>query len=401
MNSPHHPTDVQLPTSTQVLVVGGGPVGQTLAVALRARGVDATVVDQRSGPADTSRAAVIHARTLEVLTDLGVNDELLRRGLIVPRLSVRDHDRTLLSVDFRGLPTAHPYTLMCPQDVTERVLTERLHQLDGTVHYGHQVVDVKQLADDAVATMADGRTIRAAYVVGTDGMHSTVRTQAGIDFPGTAYAGSFMLADVHLDWELPAEEIQLFFASAGLVVVAPLPGGRHRVIAIVDVAPEHPTRDDIQAILNARGPRRTPAHVRDVVWGSRFHVHHRLADRYHVGRLVLAGDAAHVHSPAGGQGMNTGIQDAVALAGHLSALVEDESRQGELDAYEAERRPVATGVLSMTDRMTRLATVRSLPLQKVRNAGLSALGRIPAVRRAVAMNLAELSTDPARARRRR
>ncbi|NYH93191.1 FAD-dependent monooxygenase [Actinopolymorpha rutila] len=396
MNSLHNPTNVPLPTSTQVLVVGGGPVGQTLAVALRIRGVDTTVVDQQSGPADTSRAAVIHARTLEVLTDLGVNDELLRRGLIVPRFTVRDHDRALLSVDFRGLPSAHPYTLMCPQDVTERVLTDRLHQLGGQVHYEHQVVDVKQLSDHALATMADGRTVRAQYVVGTDGMHSTVRAQAGIGFPGTAYAGSFMLADVHLDWELPADEIQLFFATAGLMVVAPLPGGRHRVVATVDVTPEHPTRDDLQALLNTRGPLRTPAHVRDVVWGSRFHVHHRLADRYHAGRLVLAGDAAHVHSPAGGQGMNTGIQDAVALTRHLSALIEDESRQAELDAYEAERRPVATGVLSLTDQMTRVATVRSVPLQKLRNAGLRVLDRIPAARQAVAMNLAELSTDPNR-----
>ncbi|MGW0231583.1 FAD-dependent monooxygenase [Actinopolymorpha singaporensis] len=396
MNSLHHPTSAPLPASTQVLVVGGGPVGQTLAVALRVRGVDATVVDQRSGPADTSRAAVIHARTLEVLTDLGVNDELLRLGLIAPRFTVRDRDRTLLSVDFGGLPSTHPYTLMIPQDVTEHVLTERLHQLGGQVHYGHQVVDVKQLADHVVVTMADGQTIRSAYVVGTDGMHSTVRTQAGIAFPGTAYAVSFVLADVHLDWDLPTDETQLFFDSAGLLVVAPLPGGRHRIVAPLDPAPEDPTPDDIQAVLDARGPQRTPARVRDVVWGSRFHVHHRLADHYHSGRLVLAGDAAHVHSPAGGQGMNTGIQDAVALAPHLSALVEDDTRQGELDAYEAERRPVAARVLTMTDRLTRLATMRSRPLQKVRNAGLRVLDRIPAVRQAVAMNLAELSTDPNR-----
>ncbi|MET9023011.1 FAD-dependent monooxygenase [Actinopolymorpha sp. NPDC004070] len=400
MDSLPHSTDAPLPTSTEVLVVGGGPVGQTLAVALRARGVDATVVDQQAGPADTSRAAVIHARTLEVLTDLGVNDELLRLGLVAPRFTVRDRDRTLLSVDFGRLPSAHPYTLMISQDLTERVLTDRLRQLGGRVHYGVQVVDVKQVTDHVVATMEDGRTVRASYVVGTDGMHSTVRAQAGIGFPGTAYAESFVLADVHLEWDLPTDETQLFFDADGLLVVAPLPGGRHRVVAPLDPAPEHPTRDDVQAILDARGPQRTPASVREVVWGSRFRVHHRLADRYHAGRLALAGDAAHVHSPAGGQGMNTGIQDAVALAGHLSALVDDDTRQGDLDAYEAERRPVAASVLTMTDRLTRLATTRSRPLQMVRNAGLRVLDRIPAARNAVAMNLSELGTDPNRSRAR-
>jgi 2-polyprenyl-6-methoxyphenol hydroxylase-like FAD-dependent oxidoreductase len=188
----------------------------------------------------------------------------------------------------------------------------------------------------------------------------------------------------------------LFFAPEGLVVIAPLPRGRHRIVATLDEAPEHPDRAAVQALLDSRGPQHAPARVRDVVWSSRFRVHHRLADHYRAGRLLLAGDAAHVHSPAGGQGMNTGVQDAVALAARLTAVVRDGRDASELDRYEAERRPVAADVVAFTDRMTKVATTRHLPLQKVRNAALRALDWLPAVHRAMAMNLSELATDPDR-----
>jgi 2-polyprenyl-6-methoxyphenol hydroxylase-like FAD-dependent oxidoreductase len=202
-----------------------------------------------------------------------------------------------------------------------------------------------------------------------------------------------------MDWPLPGDEVMLYFAPAGLVVVAPLPGGRHRIVATLDEAPEHPDRDDVQALLDARGPERHPARVGEVLWSSRFRLHHRLADHYRAGRLFLAGDAAHVHSPAGGQGMNTGIQDAVALAARLTAVVRDGAAETELDGYEAERRPVAADVVAFTHRMTRIATMRRTPQQKLRNALLRTLDRIPAVHRTMAMNLSELATDPERTAR--
>jgi 2-polyprenyl-6-methoxyphenol hydroxylase-like FAD-dependent oxidoreductase len=187
----------------------------------------------------------------------------------------------------------------------------------------------------------------------------------------------------------------LYFAHAGLVVVAPLPGGRHRIVATADAAAEHPDRDDIQALLDARGPKKRPARVTDVVWSSRFRVHHRLADHYREGRVFLAGDAAHVHSPAGGQGMNTGIQDAVALAGRLAGVLADGADERTLDGYEAQRRPVAADVVAFTDRMTRVATVDHSPVRRIRNAALRALNRIPAVRRNIALKLSELAIQGA------
>jgi 2-polyprenyl-6-methoxyphenol hydroxylase-like FAD-dependent oxidoreductase len=383
----------ELPRTTDVLIAGAGPVGLTLAASLAARGVDVVLVDKVAEVSNTSRAAVIHARTLEVLEGIDVTDELVRRGVITPRFTVRDRDRALLSIDFDQLPTRHPYTLMLPQNITEDVLTSRLAELGGQVDRPYQLAHLEQDGDGVTATMVGGETVRASYAVGADGMHSAVRDQTHIGFAGNTYAQSFVLADVHLDWEFDDSEVMLYFAPAGLVVVAPLPGGRHRIVATADVAPEQPDRDDIQALLDARGPKKRPARVVDVVWSSRFRVHHRLADHYREGRVFLAGDAAHVHSPAGGQGMNTGIQDAVALAGRLADVLSDGADECILDGYEAERRPVAADVVAFTDRMTRVATVDHSAVRRIRNAALRGLNRVPAVRRTIALKLSELAID--------
>jgi 2-polyprenyl-6-methoxyphenol hydroxylase-like FAD-dependent oxidoreductase len=383
-----------LPTSTDVLIVGAGPVGLTLAASLAAEGVSAVLADKQPAGANTSRACVVHSRTLEVLRELEVSEELVKRGLIVPRFTVRDRDRVLMTIDFDDLPTDYPYTLMIPQDITERVLLERLQAVGGCTHRPYELTGLEQDGDGVTGTMATGETIRATYVVGADGMHSTVREHTGISFTGDTYAQSFVLADVHMDWHLPETEVMLYYSPAGLVVVSALPGGRHRIVATVDEAPEQPGGEFVQALLDARGPERQPARIRDVVWSSRFRVHHRLADHYRAGRLFLAGDAAHVHSPAGGQGMNTGIQDAAALAGRLTAVLRDGAPDTVLDDYEAARRPVAAGVVALTNRITRIATIDSVPLRKARNALLQALDWVPAVHHTLAMRLSELTVEP-------
>jgi 2-polyprenyl-6-methoxyphenol hydroxylase-like FAD-dependent oxidoreductase len=380
---------------TEVLIVGAGPTGLTLGATLRQAGIDVTIVDRAAEMASTSRAAVVHARTLELLHGVGVDAELLRRGTTVPRFTVREGDRALITIDFDDLPTAHPYTLMLSQEQTEAVLRERLAELGGEVHQSRELADMAQDADGVTATLSDGTVIRADYLVGADGMHSVVRGRAGIAFTGAAYEESFVLADVELDWDLSQQEVMLYFAPAGLVVIAPLPGGRHRIVATVDDAPEAPDMDFVQAILDERGPKGRPARVTDVIWSSRFRVHHRLADSYRDGRVFIAGDAAHVHSPAGGQGMNLGIQDAVALAGRLADVLRGGAEPGTLDQYEAERRPVAAQVVHLTDRLTALATVRGPVRRRARNMLLWVLDHVPAVSRKLAMNLSGLANRPA------
>ncbi|HEU0174220.1 MAG TPA: FAD-dependent oxidoreductase [Blastocatellia bacterium] len=372
-----------------VLIVGAGPTGLTLATALAARGVRTTVVDRQVAGANTSRAAVVHARTLEVLEAIGVADRLASLGVHAPRFTIRDRDRILALVRFDNLPTRYPYTLMISQAVTEAVLLERLVELGGQVLRPRAVTDLAQDDQCVTATLDDGAQLRARYLVGADGMYSTIRERAGVRFPGGSYGESFSLADVRMTGAAPGDEVILYFSPAGLVVVAPLPGGFHRIVATVDSAPEHPDVDYVQALLDARGPERERAIVKEVVWGSRFRVHHRVVDSYRAGRVLLAGDAAHVHSPAGGQGMNTGIQDAMALAEALSAALASGAEEP-LNAYGAIRRPIAKQVVALADRLTRLAIVGGR-LRPLRNTLLKFLACVPAFRRRLAWRLSGLA----------
>ncbi|MFD8886502.1 FAD-dependent oxidoreductase [Streptomyces erythrochromogenes] len=380
-----------LPARTEVAIVGAGPTGLALAVTLAGAGIDFVLLDRQAEGCNTSRAAVVHARTLEVLDELdpsgALTADLVGHGVPVSRFRIRDGARPLAAVDFDRLPTAHPYALMVPQYETEAVLLRRLRALGGDVHRPYEVAGVTQDADGATLTTATGETLRAAHVIGADGMHSTVRTAAGIAFEGSAYEESFVLADVGLDWAPGPREVSLVFGAAGLMVVAPLPGstlgasGHYRIVATVAEAPAEPDLAFVRRLLDERVPGQ--AAVRELIWSSRFRIHHRVAERYRAGRLLLAGDAAHVHSPAGGQGMNTGIQDGYALGRALAG--------GDLDGYEAARRPVALRVVALTDRMTRVATTRNRALRAVRNTLLPALAGIPALRTRLATELAELN----------
>lgn len=224
-----------------VAIVGAGPAGLTAGCVLQAAGLDVVTLDASSDGAHTSRAAVVHARTLEMLEELDVSRRLVAAGVIVPTLTVRDGCRVLARLDFSELPTRHPYALMLPQSRTEAVLSARLQELGGEVRRGHTVTTV--LTDPDQVTLAvevaeqRSSTVRSRFVIGADGMHSTVRAASGIAFAGSAYEQSFVLADVRLQWALPRDEGQLFFSPRGLMVVAPLLGGEHRIVATAVNAP--------------------------------------------------------------------------------------------------------------------------------------------------------------------
>lgn len=374
---------------TDVLVVGAGPTGLTLAAALLSHGVGMAIVDKLAAGANTSRAAAVNARTLEVLEGLDVARRMVKAGLIAPRFTMREGRRILLPVDFSVLPTEHPYTLMLSQADTERLLLERLHELGGDVIRPKTLSRLTQDASGVTATFDDGDVIRARYVVGADGMHSTVREQAGIDFSGGEFAESFALADVRVTGEAPRNEVILFYAKAGLTVLAPLPGDIFRVVAPTRDAPQRPSAHFVQALLDGRGFGPGQTVVTELLWGSRFHIQHRVADSYRAGRLLLAGDAAHVHSPAGGQGMNLGIADAVALAGALSDVLQG-GPDAALDDYSTDQRQRAEQVLKLTGRLTRMATLPR-PLRPIRNTGMRLAATVPAVRQQLAMRLSGLA----------
>lgn len=379
---------------TDVLVVGAGPTGLALATFLQKEGVDHLLIDALPEGESTSRAGVVHPHTLEVLDTLGVVGDLQAQGLPVEKFTVRDRDQALLTISFEHLPSTFKHILMIPQPSTERTLAKAHEALGGTLLRNTRASDVRRERDHVVVNLErDGKEqqVRAKYVVGADGMHSTVRAATDIRFEGAAYAESFVLADVHMDWPLGQSEVSLCFSSAGLVVVAPLPDGTYRIVATMDEAPETPDIAVVQKLLDERGPQARPAKVRDIVWSSRFRVHHRLASSYRDGRILLMGDAAHVHSPAGGQGMNTGLVDAVLLGKALTAVVRDREPVTTLDAYSNVRRPAAKQVLSLAGRLTRMATVRSPVLRHLRNLVLRLLDHVSPFKAKLALQLSGIS----------
>ncbi|HEV8098140.1 MAG TPA: NAD(P)/FAD-dependent oxidoreductase [Gaiellaceae bacterium] len=376
----------ELPDRTQVVVVGAGPVGLAVAASLVGHGHDVTVVDGNATGANTSRAAVVHARTLELLERIGVSERLAEVGIHALQFSIRDGDRELVPVRFDRLATAYPYTLMVPQNITEQVLLDRLEELGGKVHRPHAATGLSQTADGVEITLDGGEVISARYVVAADGMHSTIRELAGLGSDDNgALPLSFTLADVRVERGLPPDEVLLFFSAPGMLVVAPLPDGSFRLVAEVDDAPEQPDVAYAQRLLDTRGPRRATVKVTEVIWGSRFRIHEQVAARYRAGRVLLAGDAAHTHSPAGGQGMNLGLRDAVTLGDALSVALR-EGREDRLDEYATGSRAEALRVVALAHRLTRLATAPRA-LRPLRNAALRLLALVPAFRRSLAEQL--------------
>jgi 2-polyprenyl-6-methoxyphenol hydroxylase-like FAD-dependent oxidoreductase len=382
-----------LKPDTDIFIAGAGPSGLSLAAELTRRGHMPQIVDRQTTGANTSRACVVHARTLEVLEPLGVTRDLLAQGIKVPIFRVRDRDRSLITVDFSEIASRYPFTLMIPQDRVEACLLDHLQRLGGGVVRPSELVHLTAQNSHIEARLKSGsamRTVTARWLIGCDGMYSTVREKSRIGFIGGEYEQGFVLADVHMDWPLSRDEVTLFYSPDGLVVVAPLPEDRFRIVATVDDAPEEPSLDYMQAVLDRRGPTVRPGRIHDTAWTSRFRIHHRVAQTPRNGRLLICGDAAHVHSPAGGQGMNTGIQDAVSLAANLAETIED-GNDARLDDWATKRHRVARDVVAMTDRMTRLATIKSPTGQTLRNLAVAFAGHLPAVRAALASTLAELN----------
>lgn len=374
-----------------VVIVGAGPTGLALAAELRRLGVNALLFEKESYAATTSRATVVHARTLEVLEPLGVSQRLIDNGLILHKGNLREGGEIKATISFDDLPTAYSFALVCTQDRTESVLTQRLQELGGAVTRCIDVTSLAHTPESVTLTYTAAgvlvQDIAARWVVGCDGLHSNVRQAAGIAFEGGEYEESFILADVEMDWPLGAEAMELFLHAAGLSLVVPLPGGRYRIIATLDNAPKHPTIADCQRILDERTIPGALVHT--VHWSSRYRIQHRVARKLRQGRILIAGDAAHVHSPAGGQGMNTGVQDAVTLAAALHQAIKTGDESG-IAKWETERLKIARSVVNTTDMITKVATTSSPVLQTIREVVLGLVGHVPALGHAVARRLSEI-----------
>ncbi|GAB7338353.1 hypothetical protein MBLNU457_4656t1 [Dothideomycetes sp. NU457] len=383
-----------LPPKADVVIIGAGPSGLAAACKLRLLGINAIVLDGASGPATTFRATIVHSRTLEVLEAIGATTPLLETGVHVSKFVFRQQDTTIGNLDFSNLHARYPLALTLPQTDTERILRDRLQALGGSIHWNHSVSSLHDSEASValqITTPRGATTLEATYLIAADGLHSVVRTSKAIAFTGGEYDISFITADCAMtSWPLPPDEVQACVGLDGFLLLIPEPGTSvYRIVATLDDAPRNPDLDLVQRILEKRAPKGVRAAT--VEASSRFHIHHRLAERYVDGRTFLVGDAAHVHSPAGGQGMNIGIQDGVAAADVIGrAILHGETAERDLRRYEELRRPVAKGVVALTHRLTLLVTLRNPLLCLLRNWALFVLLAIPFVRNGMTRRLAEL-----------
>ena len=441
-----------------VLIVGAGPTGLAAAMSLARAHTNVRLIDQSLQRAAYSRAIGIQARTLELLEQHRVVEPFLSLGHRLRAANLYSHGHRLARLDFDPLQTRYPYLLSLDQSITERVLTEHLATLGVQIERGVQLVGLKQDASQVEAHLlhADGQqeTCRAAYVVGADGAHSTVRHLLGMSFEGKTLKQSFMLADLQIDSDLSEDEFHLFASRDGLAAVIPMGSGRYRLIADQMNGADQGSRADAaeraaspdasepdpetyialarEALPQAadqrvgeaehRQERAEQAHphngepseeesapslelcrfiagqridhpmrLSSLAWSSYFRLNSRMVERLRTQRVFLAGDAAHIHSPAGAQGMNTGIQEALNLGWKLARCMAGHAAEPLLDTYQLERHPIERDVLRQTAFMTQLAAAERGPLKLLRERVMPVLAAFGPLRDAARLMVSELA----------
>lgn len=361
-----------------VLIVGAGPTGLMLACELQRHGVSCRVIDKTLVPSDKSRALVLHARTLEIIESMGIVERFLEHGCPAYAASLYHAGERIVHLNMAELESPFPFSLMIPQSQTEKLLAENFVSKGGTIERGAELLKFSQGKGGISATLKNAKgkeeAIVAQWMVGCDGAHSTVRKELELPFEGSAYEERFGLVDCIVDCDLPDDEISTFFHEDGAFVFFPLGKKRFRIIVNVpssQVIGEAPSLADMQVFADRRGPGNIKLH--DPVWLAWFTIHQRSVPKYRVGRVFLAGDSAHIHSPIGGQGMNTGMQDAFNLAWKLALTLRGNGEEKLLDSYNDERHPVGQELLKGTDLATTVATLRNPLAQQIRNHVMSFL----------------------------
>ena len=353
-----------MPETLPVLIVGAGPTGLTAAMELSRFGVPVRLVDKLSHFSDTSRALAVQARTMELFHQRGLADEMLALGNKGRATTIYAEGKQLGRIDLSLIDSRFNYILLLAQSETERILREHVAHQGVSVETATELIAIGQgegasngEAVTAILRRGDGviEELRAAFVIAADGAHSLLRHTLQLAFPGKSLEQSYALADLHADSSLSDDELSIFLAEHGLLAIFPLGNRRFRLIATEAEEPRDaadPSLAKMQRLYDAGS--HIPARLRDMVWSSQFRINSRMLAQLRFGRIFFAGDAAHIHSPAGGQGMNTGIQDMINLCWKLAFVYKGSAHDKLLDTYAKERLPVIKDIVSTTERATDL-----------------------------------------------
>jgi len=379
---------------TDILIVGAGPVGLFLANECARRNLRWRIIETHPSQSAHSKALAIFPRTLEIFDMAGVVQPFLQAANRVTSVAVITHGHTLAQMPFKPEETPYSFVAMVPQDVTEKILAEELQKKGGHVEYETTFISARQEDEnDYVEVTLEHRgertTVRAAFLVGCDGAHSAVRKSINIPLEGGEYADTFMLADIKTNNALPADQLQLCPSELGPVAIFPMSASRRRVVATVKKKEgDAPSLELVRKVLAERAP--SGIEVRSLHWSGYFHIHHRHAAKLRVRRIFIAGDAAHIHSPFGGQGMNTGLHDVWNLAWKLDLFLRRHGTEQLLESDSAERLPLIANVIATTDRLTKVMGTPSRFAQMLRNAVIPMVSRLAPFQHAFVQRLSEL-----------
>jgi 3-(3-hydroxy-phenyl)propionate hydroxylase len=380
-----------------VLIAGAGPTGLVMAHELARHGVQCRLIDKAPARSVTSRAIAVLPRTLEVFQLMGIANDFIAQGNPIRGINAFSEGKRIARIALDRIDSRYPFAIAIPQNQTERLLEQHVAQRNVIIERDAEMMSLEQTVDGVIARVrfAGSRTVEIAcdYLIGCDGARSTVRQLLGMPFHGGRYRKEVLLADLRVEGGFGIDEAQMFLHPTGLTLLFPIPGGRYRLIA-TDPRPEwgvEPTLDQCQTLINERGLNHLL--LTDPQWTSTFRISHRKVDHFRKGRVFLAGDAAHIHSPMGAQGMNAGIQDAFNLGWKLAMVASRSADPGLLDSYESERMPIDTRIIRWTDWGTRLILSPRGISAPARNLVLSNITRFDFLHRGLTNGAAQIASN--------
>lgn len=382
-------------STKKILIVGAGPVGLYMANECVRYGLDFKIIDKKSGLSEHSKALGIHARTLEVFIQSGLIQQALERGTVFNGVVAKHRGKVLTEMSFNSIDAPMNHAIILPQNITEEILFENLNKNEVSIHWESELIEIEQTDKSAKAAIKQGtQELIEEYdwIIACDGAHSTLRKSLKMEFDGGQYNKRWWLADVEMQWDVSKNLITTFLGDKGICAAFPIKENLFRLVTVLDDNYKKPiTIENLTDLI--RPHICEPFKITSSEWLNEFRVSHRQIKQYQKKNILFAGDAAHIHSPMGGQGLNTGIQDIQNLAWKLAMVIQGTAKPDLLNSYQAERYEVGKAVLKETDAMTKAILLENSFAKCLRNILIRLMGLLPSIKKKITMKLSMLTID--------